>query len=80
MPVLVLPRATVVTQTVYKPGPSSVAVQATQQGASIPIAAIVGGTLTGVLLTLVVTIGWKWWGWRLMQPVTKKASTSRSIA
>lgn len=72
MPIL-HPRASVVTQTVYKPGPTSVA-QPTQQGASIPIGAIVGGTLAGILLTLLVTIGWKWWGWRLMQPVTKKAS------
>lgn len=69
-------RATVVTQTVYKPGPTQTA-QQPQQGSGIPIGAIVGGALAGIVLTLVVTIGWKFWGWRLMQPVTKKPAHLR---
>ncbi|EJD53419.1 hypothetical protein AURDEDRAFT_134141 [Auricularia subglabra TFB-10046 SS5] len=69
-------RATVVTQTLYKPGPTQT-VQQPQQGSGIPIGAIVGGTLAGIVLTLVVTIGWKFWGWRLMQPVTKKPAHLR---
>ena len=50
-----------VTTTVF-PDPTANAATFQDMGGSIPVAAIVGGVVAGMLLAILVTAGWVYWG------------------
>lgn len=44
----------------------------TSEPLHVPVAAITGGAIGGVILALFAVIGWKWWGRQIQKQQTKE--------
>jgi len=75
---LLLPRATNINQTISEPSPPGTTGTHPQSvGEYLPIGAIVGGTLAGIVFVICVALAWKFRGYRLAKPVTNKVCVTR---
>ncbi|KAH9901673.1 hypothetical protein C8Q73DRAFT_678592 [Cubamyces lactineus] len=72
----------VITTTITSGGTSSLPTAAAisqQNRSDIPVAAIAGGTVAGVLLALVAVIGWAWWGKCIKRQKAKEVKEALAV-
>lgn len=65
----------IVTTTVFVD--STTAPAAPGSGTKIPVGAIVGGFVGGVVIAVLAVVGWIWWGRSIKKKTSKEVSESR---